>query len=129
MRQPILWLASGLLIGFGFVSAFTGGLVFLLGGTVIGIGTAVRNRRRLRGWSALLYGFGASVALLLSPYVIRQSPCVHSSDAGCYRAFNLAVFLAAVLLAVTGLILGSLEVLRWRRSTASQGRLAQGRPR
>ncbi|HEY0493463.1 MAG TPA: hypothetical protein VGD57_08345 [Candidatus Dormibacteraeota bacterium] len=118
MRQPILWLVGGLLSGVGFVSAFGGGLPLLVIGVAILIATGARNRRHLRGWSAAIYAFGAAVALFLSPYVFRQSRCAQNTDAGCYQAFNLAVFLMAVGLALLGLVLGVVEIRRWHRSAS-----------
>jgi asparagine N-glycosylation enzyme membrane subunit Stt3 len=118
LRQPILWLVGGLLIGIGFVGAFSGGLLFLLVGAVVLVVTARRYRGHLRGWSAALYATGASIALFLSPYVFKGSRCVHRTDSGCYHAFTLAVFAAAVFLALVGLVLGVLELRRWRRSAS-----------
>jgi len=119
LRQPILWLIGGLLIGIGFVGAFSGGLLFLLAGAVVLVLTARRYRERLRGWSAAVYAAGASIALFLSPYVFKESQCVQSTDPGCYHAFTLAVFAAAVFLALVGLVLGVIELRRWRRSASS----------
>jgi len=121
VRQPLLWLLSGILIGLGFVSAFSGGLLFLLVGLALaaGLGLKYRHRRRWRGWSALLYGAGASVALILLPYVLRPSRCVQNSAAGCYEAFTIGVFVVAVLLALAGLGFGLLELRRWRRTTGA----------
>ncbi|MDQ6710298.1 MAG: hypothetical protein M3Z11_07040, partial [Candidatus Dormibacteraeota bacterium] len=94
------------------------GSLLLLVGFALAIGLAIkyRYRRRWRGWSALPYGLGSSVAILLLPYVLRPSPCVQTSVVGCYQAFTIGVFLAALLLALAGLALGVLELRRWRRS-------------
>jgi hypothetical protein len=121
MRQPLLWLLSGLLIGVGFVTAFGGGSFLLLVGVVLAIGLTIkyRYRRRWRGWSALPYGIGASVALFLSPYVFRPSPCVQKPAASCYQGFTVGVFVAAVALALAGLALGVWEVRHWRRARLS----------
>jgi len=121
MRQTFLWLLSGLFIGVGFVTAFSGGALFLLIGVVLafGLGMKYRYRRRWRGWSALPYGAGASVALLLSPYVVHPPPCVHKSGGSCYQGFTVGVFVAAAVLALAGLGLGALEVHRWRRNRAN----------
>ena len=115
MRQPILWLISGLLIGFGFVSVSSGGLLLLVVGVAIAITLAVRYRGRRRGWSGLVYGTGASVSLVLLPYVVRPPRCVHSSDPGCFQAVTITVFLVAVALALAGLGLAIVELRRWRR--------------
>ena len=123
LTQSLLWLIGGVLVGLGFVSAFGGGLLFLLLGVAILAITARRYRRRWRGWSASLYGAGASIALLLSPYVFRESRCVQKTDAGCFQVFNIAVFGLAVCLALAGLILGVIEIRRWHQSSTSQRRL------
>ena len=118
MRQPLLWLVGGLLVGLGFVGAFSGGMPLLLVGAAILIYTARRYRRRWRGWSASIYAAGASIALLLSPYVFKESRCVQSTDSGCYSTFPLVVFVIALLLALAGLVLGVLEIRSWRRSAS-----------
>lgn len=115
LRQPILWLISGLLLGFGFVSVFSGGLLLLIIGVAIAITLAIRYRGRRRGWSGLVYGTGASVALVLLPYVVRPPRCVHSADPGCFQTVTLIVFLVAVALALAGLGLAIVELRRWRR--------------
>jgi hypothetical protein len=115
LRQPILWLLSGLLLGLGFVSAFSGGLLFLVGGLAIAITLAFRYRGRRRGWSGLVYGTGASIAVLLLPYVVQPPRCVQSSDPGCFQGITLVVFLLAVAVAAAGLGLAMVELRRWRR--------------
>ncbi len=118
VRQPLLWVLSGILIGVGFVSAFSGGLLFLVVGLVLAawLGIKYRYRRRWRGWSGLLYGSGASVALLLFPSLLRQPPCVQGTGSGCYQGFTTGVFLVALALALAGLGFGILELRGWRRS-------------
>ena len=115
MRQPILWIVSGILIGIGFISAFSGGLLFLVAGLSIGIVLFVRYRGRRRGWSGVIYGIGASIALVLLPYVVRPPRCVHDGDPGCFQAFTVGIFLAGVALALAGLGLAIVELRRWRR--------------
>lgn len=129
MRQPLLWLIGGLLIGVGFVGAFSGGLTLLLIGIAVVVFTARRYRRHRRGWSAAIYAAGASIALFLSPYIFKESRCVQKTDSGCYHTFTLVVFLVALFLAAAGLVLGVIEIRSWRRSASGQGSLAQGRPR
>ncbi len=118
VRQPLLWFVSGVLIGVGFVSAFSGGGLFLLVGLGLAVGLALkyRYRRRWRGWSALPYGVGASVAIFLLPYVLRPSPCVQQASVGCYEGFTIGVFIVAILLALAGIGFGLMELRRWRRS-------------
>jgi hypothetical protein len=116
IRQPILWLVSGVLMGIGFVSYFSGGGLILLGGLLIGITLFVRNRRRRQGWPALLYGAGITTALLLLPYVLRPSPCVAGPAASCYQAFTLGTFTVAVIVAVAGLAFAVVELRRGPRA-------------
>lgn len=118
MRQPLLWLIGGLLIGIGFVSAFSGGLPLFLIGVAVLVFTARRHRRRWRGWSASIYAAGASIALLLSPYVFKESRCVQSTDSGCYYTFTLVVFVGGLILALAGIVLGVMELRSWRRSAS-----------
>jgi hypothetical protein len=115
IRQAIFWLVSGVLIGVGFVSAFSGGIVLLLAGLVIAVTLFVRNRGRRQGWPALLYGAGLATALLLSPYAFGPSPCVAGVGSGCYRGFTVGAFAVAVGLAVAGLAFAVLEVRRGSR--------------
>jgi hypothetical protein len=116
IRQPVLWLISGVLIGVGFVSAFSGGALLLLAGLAIGITLFVRNRGHRRGWPALLYGAGSSAAFLLLPFVFRPSQCTAGVGSGCYRGFTVGTFAVALAIAVTGLAFAVLEVRRGRRS-------------
>lgn len=115
IKQPLLWLASGILIGTGFVSAFSGGWLLLLAGLVIALVMAIRFRHRWRGWPAILYGAGASITTLLLPYVLHPPPCVAGSGSGCYQAFTIDVFVVAVVLAAVGIGLAIVEVRGWRR--------------
>jgi len=119
LKQPILWLLGGLMIGIGFVGAFSGGLLLLLIGAIVLILTARRYRGQWRGWSASIYAAGASIALFLSPYVFKESRCVQSTDSGCYYTFTVVVFGSALFLALAGLALGVMEIRRWRRSASS----------
>ena len=115
IRQPILWLASGVLIGIGFVAAFSGGVLLLLAGLAIGVTLFVRNRGHRYGWPALLYGAGITTAVLLLPYVVRPAPCVESAAAGCYQGFTIGTFAVALAVALTGFIFAFFELGRARR--------------
>jgi hypothetical protein len=119
LRQPILWLLGGLLIGIGFVGAFSGGLLLMLIGALVLVLTGRRYRGRWRGWSAGIYAAGASIALFLSPYVFTESRCVQNSDTGCYYTFTVVVFGVALLVALLGLALGVMEIRRWLGSASS----------
>lgn len=116
IRQPLLWLLSGVLVGIGFVTLFAGGGLLLLAGLVIAGILFWRNRRHRRGWPALLYGAGIVVTLLLLPYVLRPSPCVAGAGAGCYQSFTIGTFAVAVIVAVAGMVLAVLELRRGSRS-------------
>ena len=116
IRQPLLWLFSGVLVGSGFVSVFSGGALALLAGLVIAVILYRRNRGHRRGWPALLYGAGISVVLLLLPYVVRPSPCVAGTGPGCYQAFTIVTVLVAVVVALIGLGFAVLELRRGPRS-------------
>ena len=116
IKQPLLWLASGVLIGIGFVSAFSGGTLLLIAGLAMAVALFFRTRGHRQGWPALLYGTGITTALLLLPYVVRPSPCVAGSGAGCYQAFTAAVFGVAVVLAGAGLVFAVIELRGARRS-------------
>ena len=115
IRQPLLWLIGGVLVGIGFVSAFSGGGLLLLAGLAIGVTLFVRNRDRRRGWPALLYGAGVTTALLLLPYIFGPSSCVAGAGAGCYQAFTVGTFAVAMVIALTGLAFAFVEVRRARR--------------
>lgn len=110
------------MLGVGFVGAFSGGLLFLIIGLGVLVLTARRYRGSWRGWSGAIYGAGASIALLLSPYVFRSSRCVQKTDPGCYQAFTVGIFVAALSLTLIGLVLAIFELRRWRRSASSEGR-------
>jgi hypothetical protein len=114
MRQAGLWLAAGILVGAGFYGLFSGGGLLLLAGLGLCGYLAFRYRRAARGWSAAVYGAGATTAVLLLPYVLRPPPCLRGS-AGCYQAFTDVAFTAAALMAVAGLVLALLELGRGRR--------------
>lgn len=115
IKQPLLWLASGILIGTGFVSAFSGGWLLLVAGLAIALTMTIRFRHRWRGWPALLYGAGVSIATLLLPYLLHPQPCVAGSSSGCYQAFTISVFAVAVVLAALGIGLAIVELRGWRR--------------
>jgi hypothetical protein len=114
IRQPILWLASGALVGIGFVSVFSGGGLLLIAGLAIAVTLFFRNRGRLQGWPALLYGAGITTAVLLLPYVLRPSPCV-AGGAGCYQGFTIGTFTVALIVALTGLAFAVVELRRGGR--------------
>jgi hypothetical protein len=116
IRQPILWLLSGTLIGIGFVSLFSGGVLLLLAGLAIAVILFLRNRRRRLGWPALLYGAGITTAVLLFPYVLRPAPCVAGTGSGCYQAFTIGTFAVAVVVALAGLVFAVLELRGGRRT-------------
>jgi hypothetical protein len=101
IRRPLPWLLSGVLIGLGFVSAFSGGLVLLLPGLALGLFLFFRRRGRRRGWPALLYGAGITTAVFLLPYVFQPAP---------YQGFTIGTFVVAILVALTGLVFSIQEV-------------------
>lgn len=115
IKQPVLWLVSGVLIGIGFVSAFSGGSLLLLAGLAIGVTLFVRTRGRRQGWPALLYGTGVTTAVLLLPVIARPSPCVAGAGAGCYQGFTVGTFAVAVIVALSGLAFAVVELRRGRR--------------
>ena len=115
IRQPLLWLVAGVLIGIGFVSVFSGGALLLLAGLALAVILLLRNRGGRRGWPALLYGAGVTTALLLLPYVLGPTSCVAGVGAGCYQAFTLGTFAVAIVVAVTGLAFAVIEVRHGRR--------------
>jgi predicted cobalt transporter CbtA len=99
------------LIGAGFVSFFSGGGPLLVAGLALAVGLGFRFRAAARGWSALVYGLGASVAVLLLPYVLRPPRCQTGSP-GCFDAFTRGTFIAAVLIAAVGAGLALFELSR-----------------
>jgi hypothetical protein len=113
MKQAGLWLVGGILAGAGFYGLFSGGAVLLLAGAGLGACLAFRYRRAARGWSAFVYGAGATAAVLLFPYVLHPPPCLRSS-AGCYQAFTDLAFAGAVAVALAGLALALVELSRRR---------------
>jgi len=115
IRQPLLWLVAGVLIGIGFVSVFSGGLLLLLAGLALAVILFLRNRGGRRGWPALLYGAGVTTALLLLPYVLGPTSCLAGVGAGCYQAFTVGTFAVAMVVALTGLAFAVVEVRRGRR--------------
>jgi hypothetical protein len=115
IRQPLLWLISGVLVGIGFVSVFSGGVLLLLAGLAIAVTLFVRNRAHRRGWPALLYASGVTTALLLLPYVLSPPQCVAGSGTGCYQAFTVGTFAVAMVLALAGLAFAVVEVRRSRQ--------------
>jgi hypothetical protein len=107
-------LISGVLIGIGFFSAFSGGVLLLLLGLLLAVALFIRRRRQ--GWPALLYGAGVSTAVLLSPYIVQPPPCASGSGAGCYQAFTVGTFVVAVIIALAGLAFAVLELRRGREN-------------
>ncbi|HYM49854.1 MAG TPA: hypothetical protein VET65_04700 [Candidatus Limnocylindrales bacterium] len=106
---------SGVLLGAGFVSLFAGGALLLLAGVALAAGLALRYRSAARGWSALVYGLGATIAVLLLPNVLRPAPC-RAGASGCYATVTLGTFSAALLIAVLGAAMAIVELRRGRRS-------------
>ncbi len=120
--QVIGWLLAGILMGAGFVAAFTGGTSLLVFGLILAVVVGVRYRGRYRGYSALPYATGSTAALLLLPYVVGRVPCQATAGSpDCYRAVTLWVFAAAVCLAVAGLAGAVLELWFWRRRVRPGG--------
>jgi hypothetical protein len=115
IRQPTLWLLSGVLIGIGFVSFFSGGGLLLVAGLVIGVTLFLRNRGRWHGWPALLYGAGIAAAILLLPYILRPSPCVAGAGSGCFQGFTIGTFSVALAVAAAGFAFAVVELRRSRR--------------
>lgn len=103
-----------MLIGIGFVSGFSGGVLLLLIGLSMGVTLFIRRRGRRQGWPALLYGAGVATAVLLAPYVVQPPPCLDSRGAGCYQAFTIGTFAVAIMLALAGLAFAILELRRGR---------------
>jgi hypothetical protein len=100
------------LIGIGFFSVFSGGILLLLAGLVLALTLFVRRRGRRQGWPALLYGAGAATAALLLPYILQPPPCSAGSGSGCYQAFTVGTFAVAVIVALGGLALAFVELRR-----------------
>jgi hypothetical protein len=114
MKQAGLWLLGGILVGAGFYGLFRGGGLLLVLGLGLGAYLAFRHRRAARGWSAFVYGAGATTAVLLLPYVLHPPPCLDGS-AGCYRTFTEVAFVTATVVAACGLALALVELARGRR--------------
>jgi hypothetical protein len=112
IRRPIPWLISGLLIGVGFFSLFSGGLLLLLAGVALGVTLFFRRRGRRQGWPALLYGAGVATAVLLLPYILQPPPCLAGRGAGCYQAFTVGTFVVAMIIALAGLAFAVIELRR-----------------
>jgi hypothetical protein len=105
-------LLSGVLIGIGFFSAFSGGIILLLLGLAIGVTLFIRRRGHRQGWPALLYGAGVATAVLLFPYILDPAPCSAAGGSGCYQAFTIGTFAAAVIVAFAGLTFAIVELRR-----------------
>ncbi len=103
-----------MLIGIGFFSAFSGGLLLLLAGLVIAVALFVRRRGRRQGWPALLYGAGVATAALLLPYILQPPPCSAGTGSGCYQAFTVGTFAVAIMVALAGLAFAIVELRRGR---------------
>ena len=112
IRRAIPWLISGVLIGIGFFSAFSGGSLLLLLGLIIGVTLFFRRRGHRQGWPALLYGAGIVTALLLLPYILKPPPCASGVGAGCYQAFTIGSFAVALIIALAGLAFTVIELRR-----------------
>lgn len=103
-----------MLIGIGFVSAFSGGILPLLLGLLMAVTLFLRRRGHRQGWPALLYGAGVATAALLLPYLLQPPPCVNGGGAGCYQAFTIGTFAVAVIVALAGLAFAIVELRRAR---------------
>ena len=112
IRRAVPWLISGVLIGVGFFSAFSGGSLLLLIGLIIAVTLFIRRRGHRHGWPALLYGAGVTTALLLLPYVLKPPPCASGVGAGCYQAFTIGTFAVALIIALAGLAFTVIELRR-----------------
>jgi hypothetical protein len=110
IRRVSPWLVSGVLIGIGFFSVFSGGVLLLLAGLAIGVTLFIRRRGRRQGWPALLYGAGVATALLLLPYILQPPPCANGAGAGCYQAFTIGTFTVAIIVALAGLVFAIVEL-------------------
>jgi hypothetical protein len=107
-------LISGVLIGIGFFSAFSGGVLLLLLGLAIAVTLFIRRRGHRQGWPALLYGAGVATAALLLPYILQPPACSAGSGSGCYQAFTTGTFAVAVIVALAGLAFAIVELRRGR---------------
>ena len=114
IRRPVPWLISGVLIGIGFFSVFSGGILLLVLGLAIGVTLFIRRRGRRQGWPALLYGAGVATAALLLPYIL-QPPCLVGAR-GCYQAFTIGTFAVALAVALAGLVFAALELTHGPRA-------------
>lgn len=114
IRRAIPWLVAGVLIGIGFFSVFSGGVLLLLLGLAIAVTLFIRRRGRRQGWPALLYGAGVATAALLLPYVLQPAACINGSSAGCYQAFTIGTFAVAIIVAIAGLAFAIVELRRGR---------------
>ena len=103
-----------MLIGIGFFSAFSGGILLLLLGLAIAATLFFRRRGHRQGWPALLYGAGVATAALLLPYILQPPPCSAGSGSGCYQAFTTGTFAVAVIVALAGLAFAIVELRRGR---------------
>jgi hypothetical protein len=105
-------LVSGVLIGIGFFSVFSGGVLLLLAGLGIGVTLFVRRRGHRQGWPALLYGAGVATAVLLFPNIWQPPACVAGRGSGCYQAFTVGTFAVAIIVALAGLAFAIVELRR-----------------
>jgi hypothetical protein len=108
------WLVAGVLIGIGFFSVFSGGVLLLLLGLAIAVTLFIRRRGCRQGWPALLYGAGVATAALVLPYILQPPPCVNSGGAGCYQTFTIGTFAVAIIVALAGLAFAIVELRRGR---------------
>jgi hypothetical protein len=114
IRRALPWLVAGVLIGIGFFSVFSGGVLLLLIGLAIAVTLFIRRRGRRQGWPALLYGAGVATAALVLPYVLQPPPCVNGGGAGCYQAFTIGTLAVAIIVALAGLAFAIVELRRGR---------------
>ena len=90
--------------------------MLLLLGLLIGVTLFIRRRGHRQGWPALLYGAGVATAVLLFPFILDPAPCSAAPGSGCYQAFTIATFAAAVIVALAGLAFAVVELRRERTS-------------